>query len=323
MILGLALVALSGTFLLSGVAKVRDPLPAAQSMRELGIAPASSGAAKLLGGLELGVGVALLLPPTTVLARLTAVALLVVFTIAILIALVSGRRPACHCFGQLSSHPIGATTVVRNLVLSANARLTLATAYGVIPKWVQQINSPITMDVMTTMGAAALLLIGALFWQIIQQQGRMLNRIENLENRLMQADNLGLPTGEDAPLFTLPDLNGIGRDLRSFPEPGRSLLLVFSDPLCPSCANIAKIVAEWARSDRARNAVLLSRGTADANRAIADESGLTVLLQTDFEVGEAYGAPGTPSAVMIHHNGTVASPLVAGYPAITRFLAGL
>ncbi|HNJ97247.1 MAG TPA: MauE/DoxX family redox-associated membrane protein [Ilumatobacteraceae bacterium] len=50
-----------------------------------------------------------------------AVALLIAFTVLLLVRLAQGRRPVCACFGSLSQRPIGAVHVVRNAVFLALA----------------------------------------------------------------------------------------------------------------------------------------------------------------------------------------------------------
>ncbi len=55
-----------------------------------------------------------------------ALALLVVFTGGIAGTLIAGRRPDCHCFGQLYSAPIGWGTLVRNGIMIAVAAFVVA-----------------------------------------------------------------------------------------------------------------------------------------------------------------------------------------------------
>jgi len=73
-------------------------------------------------------------------------------------------------------------------------------------------------------------------------------------------------------------------------------------------------VAEWQREHADELTVaLVSAGEPEAIRAEVAEHGLVnVLLDTDLEMYEAYQANGTPSAVLIADDGTVASWLAAG-----------
>ena len=56
-------------------------------------------------------------------------ALLSVFVVGISINLARGRKPECHCFGQLHSAPAGWKTLARNGVLAAVAGFILWAGY--------------------------------------------------------------------------------------------------------------------------------------------------------------------------------------------------
>ena len=77
-------------------------------------APLSS----LLPLVELGVALALLPAVSAWWSALGALGLLLVFVVGIGVSLLRGRRPACHCFGQLHSAPVGWPTLARNGALA-------------------------------------------------------------------------------------------------------------------------------------------------------------------------------------------------------------
>jgi hypothetical protein len=52
---------------------------------------------------------------------LAAGAMLLVFTVLLVVRLAQGRRPPCACFGAWSTRPVGPGSVVRNVVLIALA----------------------------------------------------------------------------------------------------------------------------------------------------------------------------------------------------------
>src|SRR5262249_54061927 len=67
---------------------------------------------------------------------------------------------------------------------------------------------------------------------------------------------------------------------------------------------------------------LISRGTAEANLEKMKGSPLaTVLLQRDREVADAYGVFGTPSAIVIHPDGLVATALAQGDGAVKELVS--
>src|ERR1700691_479260 len=117
---------LSATFALAGITKAADPAGARQSILDFG-APASLAGpvARLLPLAELACAIALLLAASAVWGAVGALALLLLFIAAICISLARGRRPDCHCFGQLHSAPVGWTTLARNAVLCAMAGLVI------------------------------------------------------------------------------------------------------------------------------------------------------------------------------------------------------
>jgi hypothetical protein len=65
--------------------------------------------------------------------------------------------------------------------------------------------------------------------------------------------------------------------------------------------------------------VVVSAGSEEANR----EQGLssTVVLDQNFATGRAFGASGTPPAVLVDAQGKVASDIAVGAPAVME-LAG-
>jgi hypothetical protein len=68
--------------------------------------------------------------------------------------------------------------------------------------------------------------------------------------------------------------------------------------------------------------VVVSRGSRDENRTNAQEHGITpLLLQDDFEVAEAYGTYGLPSAFLIDGDGRIASARAGGAHAVADLLA--
>jgi hypothetical protein len=60
--------------------------------------------------------------------------------------------------------------------------------------------------------------------------------------------------------------------------------------------------------------LFVSAGTEEANREMGLRS--TVVLDQQFAVGRAFGASGTPSAVLVDADGQVASEVAVGAPAV-------
>jgi uncharacterized membrane protein YphA (DoxX/SURF4 family) len=114
-----ARVLLAAVFGFAGAAKLSDPRGTRAATIEFG-APASAAPALsvALPVAELATA-ALLVPAAT--ARVgasAALGFLLAFSVAIYLSLARGRRPDCHCLGQLQGGPVGSGALGRNFVLA-------------------------------------------------------------------------------------------------------------------------------------------------------------------------------------------------------------
>ncbi len=156
---------------------------------------------------------------------------------------------------------------------------------------------------------------------IIRQQGRLLLRVDRLEQDATfgvgweegARTPAGLREGEPLPPFRLPDL--AGNKVASEDFAGRRVLLVNWSPDCGFCDLIAPDLARVVPDLRKRNIdlVLASYGSARRIRRFNGEHGLegTVLLQQHSDL-EAFQNLGTPVAYLLDENGHVAKPLAIG-----------
>ena len=160
--------------------------------------------------LEIAFALGLLPTSTAWLASLGMLALLVGFISGIGYNLARGRRPDCHCFGQLYSKPIGFETLLRNGVLAALAAvIALAGPAGSGPSalaWVLDLR----LDTLLLGAAVAVLAVVCAVeaWfllQLFQQHGRLLKRLETAGSPepgaapLPAAVEVGLPINAPAP----------------------------------------------------------------------------------------------------------------------------
>ncbi len=337
----LARLALALVFLVAGVAKLRDQPGARQAIVDFGLpAPLARPLALLLPLGELVVAVAVVPTATAWWGALALLALLVAFSVGIGANLARGRRPACHCFGQVGAGPIGWQTLLRNAVLALAAGLVLALGPGASPLALVDGLGRLTGFEATLLvgGAVALGFLGFQAWfllQLLAQNGRLLLRLEALEGRLAATDGhlpapapppAGRPSaprvGSAAPPFALPDLTGSLVSLDTLRAAGKPLLLVFADPGCTPCGALLPDIARWQRERADLAVVVVSRGSRAANQAKGAEHGLgLVLLQRDLEVAELYRAVGTPSAVLVRPDGTFGSEVAAGAERIRALVA--
>jgi peroxiredoxin len=124
----------------------------------------------------------------------------------------------------------------------------------------------------------------------------------------------GLPAGALAPAFTLPDLTGRLASLDQYR--GGRVLLVFSDPNCGPCDQLAPKLADLHRRHAGNgfSILMVGRGDAQENRRKATEHGLEfpVLLQDRWKLSKEYGTFATPVAFLIGKDGIIEQNVAEG-----------
>lgn len=175
--------------------------------------------------------------------------------------------------------------------------------------------------------AAAFACIVAITFLSVRQNGRILLRLEAIEQRLAALSGgqepavaQGLTPGTKAPPFELPSLDG---GTLAFPgaDPTRTVL-VFFDPTCGFCRKMAPQLAEL-NDRRDPGVVLVTSGEPEATRALLAEHSvrLPVAIQPRRDISLQYDVTGTPMGYLIDEQGVIASELAIGAPAVLR-LAG-
>jgi methylamine dehydrogenase accessory protein MauD len=176
---------------------------------------------------------------------------------------------------------------------------------------------------------------GLLLLNLLRQNGRLLIRVEALEDELdgetatspnggVEAPpSVGLPIGSTAPDLELSDLHGETLTLASLRASGKPVMLVFTDPDCGSCTAMLPEIRRWQKEHAEELTIsLVSQGTVEENRAKSTEHGLRgILMEQDWEVSEAYEVEASPSAVLVRPDGTIGSPVHEGPDAISGLLA--
>src|SRR5215212_6599034 len=223
-VLLVACLLLALVFFVAGVAKLADRSGSRQSAIDFGLPPSL---APLLGVLlplcELVVAAALLPTATAWWGAVGALALLLLFVAGIGTNLALGRKPDCHCFGQLHSAPAGWKTLTRNGVLAVIAGFIVWQgrdgAGPSVVSWLGKLSA--TQSVALVAGLVVLGLFAVQWWfmvHLLRQNGRLLVRLEALEARLGTGGGeapsqngaqraAGLPVGTQAPSFSLPGLH--------------------------------------------------------------------------------------------------------------------
>ena len=337
---------LAAVFAVAGVAKLLDAAGSRGALEGFGV---PRRAARLAGPVlpvaELAIAAGLLVPASAWWSALAAAGLLAVFMAAIGVSMARGAAPGCHCFGRLHSAPVSWRTQLRNGMLAAAAGVAVLAgrgASGLSPvRWASHLT---TAELGLAAAAVVLSAVAAgqgwLLYRLSRQNGRVLARLDNLEQRTGiggppataglagvrhatgQGPVRGLAVGVPAPEFELPAADGRRVSLRALLGRGLPVLLVFSVPGCGHCDALLPQVAGWQHQHRDRLTVALaSRRSAGQKAATPQPHGLRdVLVQANREIAEAYGVNGTPSAVLIGASGKIASPLASGAQAITQLI---
>jgi peroxiredoxin len=183
-------------------------------------------------------------------------------------------------------------------------------------------------------------LAAAALWFLLRHERRLGTRFEALEKTLAEAQTRptamaaptpavqslpsGLQAGNQAPLFTLPDVYGVQQSLSALR--GHALLLIFFDPECRFCQDFAPELARlmMTRAPHDPFPIVVSTGSLAANQKLVSDHGLScpVLLQQALEVATAYRASATPMGYRIDANGRIASQLAVGLEELLALASG-
>jgi peroxiredoxin len=339
-VLLLARLLLAAVFVVAGIAKLTDREGSRRAVANFGVPTALAAPLGILLPLaELAVAVALIPTSTAFWGAVGALALLLLFVAGIGANLARGRRPDCHCFGQLHSAPAGWSTLARNGVLAAIAAFLVwrglegevgSSAVG----WIGALS---TVQVLMLAGGAVVLALLAAQWLflfgLLRQNGRLLARLNAVEEGLAAAglapsengahSTAGLPVGSPAPAFALADVDGEEVTLDGLRGRGKPVVLLFTDPSCGPCTDLLPDVGRWQQQYAEKLTIsIVGRGTAAENGAEVSEHGVeNVMLQEDWEVADAYEVDATPGAVVVSPEGSIGSPVVHGPDAVKALVA--
>ena len=128
----------------------------------------------------------------------------------------------------------------------------------------------------------------------------------------------GLAAGTPAPNFTLTDVQGGAVSLESYR--GQRVLLVFSDPHCGPCDELAPHLVRLHRQGRESRLTLLmvGRGDVEENRRKVEEHGFEfpLVLQKHWQLSKDYGIFATPVAFLIDEEGVIVRRVAKGVEEI-------
>jgi hypothetical protein len=322
---------LAVVFAVAAVAKLADRSGTRSAIEAFGAPPRSAPAGALLLPIaELAIAAALVPAATARWGALAAVALLVIFSVAIARTLRAGSAPDCNCFGGLTQTEVGRGTLIRNLLLGGVGAFVALSASGQPVGAFHWVTIPAARDRPAIVFMVVCLAgLGWFCWQLLRQNGRLLLRLEaqGAGTSPPRAGAKALPPlepGTAAPRFAGRDLHGEPVSLDSLLAPGRPVALFFTDPGCGACESALDMVAR-AQRERAGELTLavISSGSIDRIEEKATQFGLDrVVPQGDEALFDAYRVYGVPGVVEIDEEGSLSRPAALGIDAVREVVLG-
>lgn len=227
---------LAGMFAVAALTKLSDRGGVRRAVTAFGVPRAAAAfVGSALIASEFGVAALLLAEPRT--GAVAALLALAGFSAVVVVSLARGRAVECHCFGRLSSAPMGWRTLARNGCFAALAASVLGGRFGWSP----------------TAFAGFMLVL----WLGPAARRRWRSR------------------GGAAASLALPDRAGRVWTLDELQENRRPLVLVFSQQGCGACDALLPEVARWQHDLDGRVTVALINGGPAGHRVpleLVDES---------------------------------------------------
>lgn len=312
---------LAGTLVTSGGLKAADPGGSERTVRAVAFVPDSlvRPAAVALPAVEvvLALGLVLTRGVALVAVALASVALMVLFTAVVLRLLRRGDPVSCHCFGSASDEPVSGATLVRNGVLGLLGLVVVGaapSAGGVGPV----LASADWRESVLTVLAVVLVGGGAALWARIRTLTRELDVL------LDAASTVGEPAATvPIPQATVVDSHGAVRTLAAL-SAERAQLVIAVSPSCSACHDVAPMIPQWRHGlgDEV-DVVLLCRGGRDAALAAYPQTEGYLYTDPDGAAFAALGVAGTPSAVLLGTNQTVAAGPAPGADKIIELITAV
>jgi thiol-disulfide isomerase/thioredoxin len=219
----LAQLLVAGMFALAAFWKLADREGVRQAVQAFGVPQAVAACAGwVIIATESAIAALLLARPWT--GAVAAFIALAGFSAVVLASLVKGQRVECHCFGRLSTGPLGWSTLARNGYFAALAVF-------------------VALD-------------GHMGWPLVVFAVIMLGLWLGPATRRRWTARPGAPA---API-ELPDRAGRMWTLDKLLEPGAPVVLIFSQPGCGACDALLPEVARWQDDLDGRVTVALVNG---------------------------------------------------------------
>jgi uncharacterized membrane protein YphA (DoxX/SURF4 family)/thiol-disulfide isomerase/thioredoxin len=303
---GLALI-----FIAAAVGKLLDAEGSRRALREFKVPPSwVPTIALLLPVVELAVAAGLLTQPLARPMAAAAIVLFAGFAFGVAAALRRGNAPDCHCFGQLHSARAGRGTLVRNALLALPAGLVVWSGPGDVLAG----RSP---ELGMLVAAAALVAALAAATYILVRENRRLR-----SGAPAGAERPTLVVGAPAPELRLRDAAGRSTGIGDVIARDRPTALVFVSPGCGPCESLLPHLARWRTALAERVELVVISDPPDGEEgadAFSEFPGM--VWDEEGRSLEAFRVNyGTPAAVILDSEGSIASTPVSGIEGIEALI---
>ncbi len=262
-----------------------------------------------------------------------ALLLMVTFIGGMLIQIVKGEAPDCHCFGQIHSEPVGPKSLIRNILIAILPIVLLLNGREFQGYPLGESDAAILSNSILAFLVVAAFVTATYVWRLSKENSalkRQLDLLEMLETgaSIIERDEAGdptdsLPIGAPFPDFSLPDTAGKRITFDHLMADPLPKLFLFVGPTCRPCKAMLDEFADWRREFEGRvRMVFVSRGSAAENiERFGAELADGMLLQKNMEFAGQLHIKWTPAALFVGSDGNIASHPAVGDMAI-RDLVG-
>lgn len=327
---------LFGVFAVAGVGKLVDREGSEKAVRAFGTPdPFAKTFAVLIPIAELIFAYCLLFVSFSWIGAAGALLLLVTFIGGMLMQIIKGEAPDCHCFGQIHSEPVGPKSLIRNILIALLPIALLISGRSNQGFALGETNSAIISNIVLASIVVAIVVISAYLIRLVKENStlkRQLDLLEMLETGggMIERDEAGdptdsLPIGAPFPDFTLPDTSGKLVTFDHLIADPLPKLILFVGPTCRPCKAMLDEFAEWRREFEGRiRLIFVSRGTVAENEerfgaSLSDG----MLLQKNMEFGALLHIKWTPAVIFVDSAGNIASHPAVGDMAIRDLIGNL
>ena len=328
--------ALFGILAVAGVGKFLDPGGSEKAVKDFGIPESiAKPFAVLLPVAELIFAFCLLFVGLSWIGAIGALLLLVAFIAGMLMQMIRGNAPDCHCFGQIHSEPVGPKSLIRNFLIALMPIVLIISGRGNQGYAIGETDGQIAQSVFIALLFVGLFVAVAYLRKLTADNIKLIRRVEFVEmldngGAPIERDEMGnptdsLPIGAPFPDFSLTDTSGRVVKFEHLLADYKPKVFLFVGPTCEPCKALIPEVRAWKGQFGGRlRVVFVSSGTAEQNvERFGDDLADGMLLQPNKELGEKVFCKWTPSALFVSADGNIASHPAVGETAIRDLFSKL